>query len=156
MIRTAALILCCLGMPAAFAQTPATDASIRELMAVTGAGDLGVQVMQNLMPALRRAAPEVPEAVWQDIEKEIRPEELVSLVVPIYRKYYQEEDLRAAIDFYRSPAGRRLIEKQPQISRESMLAGQQWGSDIAQRVIAKLRAMEPASAPAGQAGSPRP
>lgn len=152
MFRYALAATLLLGMPTAWAQTPASDASIRELMDVTGAGNLGVQVVQSLMPALRREAPEVPEVVWQELEKEINPDELVELVLPVYRKHYFEEDLRAAIDFYRSPAGRRLMEKQPQILQESMVAGQQWGREIAQRVIAKLQALAAAASQAEPSG----
>lgn len=124
------------------AASPVTEKSVRELMTLTGSGDMGVQVIQNMIPAMKKMLPQVPESFWNEFMKEVNPDELISAIVPIYQKHYTEKDIRAAIDFYQSPAGRRLVEKQPLVMQESMQAGQQWGEQMARRAIEKLKKLE--------------
>lgn len=124
------------------AASPVTEKSVRELMTLTGSGDMGIQVIQNMLPAMKKMLPQVPESFWNEFMKEVNPDELISAIVPIYQKHYTEKDIRAAIDFYQSPAGRRLVEKQPLVMQESMQAGQQWGEQMARRAIEKLKKLE--------------
>lgn len=121
---------------------PATEKSVRELMNLTGAGNLGVAVIQNMVQNLKKAIPNAPESFWEEFMKEINPDELVNKVVPIYQKNLSEEDVKAAIKFYKTPAGKRLIEKQPIVVQESMMAGQQWGGEIARRAMEKAKKLE--------------
>jgi len=121
---------------------PATEKSIRELMAVTGAEDLSAQVLQGVLPALKSAIPNAPDSFWNDFMKDVQPDELVSLIVPIYQRNLTEEDIQSALVFYRSPAGRRLIAKQSVIGQQSMQAGQQWGRILAQRALARFQAVK--------------
>lgn len=131
-----------LSLPAlqATAAEQATDNSIRELMALTGAGNLGVQVMQNMLPALKQLVPQAPESFWTEVSKEMNPDEIVSLIVPIYRKHFTEDEIQETLAFYRSPTGRKVIQTLPQVMQESMAAGQQWGQMLAQRVLSKAKA----------------
>jgi hypothetical protein len=46
--------------------------------------------------------------------------EIIERLVPLYDKYYGEEDLREIIRFYESPAGRKILEVTPQIMKESV------------------------------------
>ena len=119
---------------------PASEQSIRELMQLTGAGQLSAQVMAALLPNLKRMTPQVPDAFWQKFMAEVDPNELQSLVIPIYQKRFTEQDIRDIIGFYKSPAGKRLVEQLPGITQDSMKVGQQWGAQIAQRAIEKARA----------------
>jgi hypothetical protein len=119
---------------------PATDASVRELLDLTGAGSIGVQVMQQMLPGLKNLAPELPEAFWDGFMKEANPDELVNLVVPIYQKHFSEEEIAELLRFYRSPTGMKVTETLPQVMQESMLAGQEWGQRLAVKVMERARA----------------
>jgi uncharacterized protein len=122
---------------------PATERSVRELIVATGAENLGAQILKAVMPALRNALPNAPESFWNDFAKDVRPEELVSLIIPVYQHNLTEDDIQSALAFYRSPAGRRLTAMQPVIAQESMQVGQQWGRALAQRAISKFQALPP-------------
>ena len=128
------------------AAAPATEASVRELMAMTGAGDLGVQVMQQMMPGLKKLGPELPDAWWDEFMKGVDPDDLVALLVPIYQKHFSEEEIRETIRFYRSPTGRKVIQTLPMVMQESMAAGQQWGQKLARRVLDEAKARQAGSA----------
>lgn len=46
-------------------------------------------------------------------------EDIAEVVVPIYQKNLTAADVQAGIDFYSSPAGKRLLEKVPEILHEA-------------------------------------
>lgn len=123
---------------------PATAKSIKELMNKTGAGQMGMQAMQQMLPALKKMVPNAPEKFWNDFMAEVSPEDLVNMVIPIYQKYLTEEDIQAINRFYDSPAGRKLIQSQPMIMRESMMTGRAWGEQLARKVIDRYKAEQEA------------
>lgn len=118
---------------------PASKESIQTLMQTTGAENMAKQMAVQIIPMLKKLVPEAPDRFWEDFFKEINAEQINELVIPIYQKYLTEQDVQAINTFYQSPAGQKLIRVQPQISKESMLAGQLWGQQIAQKVIKKYQ-----------------
>jgi hypothetical protein len=118
---------------------PAKPESIKQLMRLTGSGELGIQVMNQMLPALKNMVPEAPESFWTDIMDEVNVDEIEAMVIPIYQKYLSEEDIAAINVFYATPAGKKIISVQPSIMQESMMVGQQWGQDLAQRVLQKYQ-----------------
>jgi hypothetical protein len=59
-----------------------------------------------------------------------RFDSLLEMLMPIYDKYYTNEDLEGLIAFYGSPLGKKLLKSMPEVLRESQTAGYQWGSKI--------------------------
>jgi len=59
---------------------------------------------------------------------------LTERLIPVYEKYYTVEDMQALIAFFRSPVGKKLLSTQPELSRESMKIGQEWGQEIGKKV----------------------
>lgn len=118
---------------------PASKESIQTLMQTTGAENMAKQMASQIIPMLKKLVPEAPESFWEDFFKEINAEQINELIIPIYQKYLTEQDIKAINAFYQSPAGQKLIRVQPQISKESMVAGQLWGQQIAEKVITKYK-----------------
>ena len=44
----------------------------------------------------------------------------ISKMVPVYKNHYSESDLREAILMYKTPIGRKIAEKTPLITQESL------------------------------------
>lgn len=59
--------------------------------------------------------------------------------MPIYQKHLTEADLLKVIAFYDTPTGKKFSEKTPFITQEAMIVGQQWGKQMAERVLSKLK-----------------
>ncbi|MDG4811415.1 DUF2059 domain-containing protein [Hydrogenovibrio sp. 3SP14C1] len=118
---------------------PASKESIQTLMQTTGAENMAKQMAVQIIPMLKKLVPEAPDRFWEDFFKEINAEQINELIIPIYQKYLTEQDVQAINAFYQSPVGQKLIRVQPQISKESMVAGQLWGQQIAQKVIKKYQ-----------------
>ena len=112
---------------------------IRRMLDLTGSGQLGVQVMEQMLPQFRKMMPKVPQKFWDDFMKEVNADELVDLVVPFYDKRLTHDEVKQVIKFYESPVGKKLTAAIPEISAESMEAGRRWGMEIGQRVQRKLK-----------------
>ncbi len=146
---TRAALLTCFMLQAAVAtaeasappppEGPATSATVRQLLDLTGGGELGVQALDGILSQMRAALPQVPAVFWEEFRAQVSADELLALVVPIYSKHLTQADAEALVTFWSSPLGRRFAAKQPQIFQESMQAGQQWGMELAQKAMAKLK-----------------
>ena len=115
------------------------EAAIRRLLDVTGVARMGVQVMDTLIDSFRKGSPAVPQQFWTEFRSEIRAQDVVDIVVPIYDRHFSEDEVRGVLAFYETPVGKRLLEKQPVIMQESMQAGQEWGRILAQKAAARLK-----------------
>lgn len=116
------------------------EKDIRKLLDMTGAGQLGKQLMDQMLAQFKQAMPRVPEKFWDEVAKETSVEQLVEMVVPVYDGNFEHEDIKGLIAFYESPLGKKLIAAQPQIMKESMAAGQKWGMEVAARIVKRLQA----------------
>ena len=122
--------------PIATSET-ASPESIRKLMERTGAANLGLQVMSQMIAGLKQMAPEAPQSFWDEFMAEAEADDMTEMIIPIYQKYLTEEDIEAMNIFNSSPTGQKLIRVQPLIAQESMIVGEQWGHDLTLRVWMK-------------------
>ena len=102
------------------AELPAEDAISEEkkililrLMKANGAIE---GIRSTLRVALGNVSPEKRKA----FEEHLSADELVERFIPVYAKYFTEEELKALIRFYGSPAGIRNLEVSPKIMEESL------------------------------------
>lgn len=112
---------------------------IRRLMDITGSGNIGMQVMSNMIESYKKMLPNVPPSFWDGFVKEVDIDSLVEMIIPIYDKYLTHEEIKEIIKFYESPVGKKLIKVLPMITNESMEVGSKWGRDISNKLIEKLQ-----------------
>ena len=120
------------------AQSAEFKASVRKLMAVSGSDATLKMIPEQI---LEQQAPALPESVKAEIQAMFSEEALLSLMdrmVPIYAKYYTQQDMDDLIAFYDTPLGKKLSTVQPQITLESMSVAQQWAAEIGQKVASKI------------------
>lgn len=132
------LSFCVLSFSANAQSTPKSQ-KINQLLEITGSGKIGIQVMNQMINNFKKSYSKVSEQFWEDLKKEIKAEDLEKIIIPIYDKYYTETDIDQLIAFYNSPIGKKMIATMPQVMQESMAAGQIWGKQISEKVIAKLK-----------------
>jgi len=99
-------------------------------------------VMRQMFTMFRSEYNDVPDEIWDDLEKEFNKttiDDLIDMLVPVYSKYLSIEDLQGLIVFYESPVGKKYAEKNPLIMQESILVGQQWGQKIGAEFLKKLQ-----------------
>jgi uncharacterized protein len=115
------------------------EVAIRHLLQVTGGGRLAVQAIDTMMSTFKQAFPRVPEEFWTEFRSEVREDDIIDWSVPIYDKYFSEEEVLGLVAFYATPLGKRLLEAQPLVLQESMQAGKEWGRALGQKVIERLK-----------------
>jgi len=136
---------------------PAKEADIRRLMDVTGAKDLGAQVMNagiaQFRASVTESQPDNPrakqfaDAFAAHFEKHFDPHSLTETVIPIYDKHLSTEDLKELLAYYQSPFGQRMLKVLPEVARESQVAGFTLGQKAAQEAMEELKAEYPEFVP---------
>ena len=137
--KTIVVLSVCLTTVLTHAQSNSKQEKIQQMLELTGAGKLGIQVMNQMMTNFKSTYPKVDQEFWNDFKKEVKADDIVNLMIPIYDKHYSENDIEQLILFYKSPIGRKTIAVTPLITQESMIAGQQWGMATGRKVIEKLK-----------------
>jgi hypothetical protein len=134
----------CAPTAAASAAPPADDLDAKssedlatELLDLTGAANLGKQIMDGMSDSMAKM-PGLPPGFIDQFKKNAHPDELMKLIIPIYVKNYDRETMIAAIRFYQSKSGRTMIAALPTVTRESMEVGKVWGRDLAQKTLADM------------------
>lgn len=158
------LFICLLIAAQAPAQEPmASEASIRDLLAVTATEKMldGMWAqLDSLMEASMQQAlagqqlTQRQQAIIDDMRKEmvdLLKDELSwssyePMMIDIYRNSFSESEIQGMLAFYRSPAGEAVIKKMPLVMQASMRAVQgrvapleEKMRDLQQRTLAKLQ-----------------
>jgi len=150
----AALLLFSFAVQPACADQPASSEQkqrdIARLIEMTGAQKLGLQfaqaINQQFSQALRNQDPNLPDRAYAILEEELvkvfsaNIGSFIEVIVPVYDKHFTHEEILGLIAFYESDLGKKAIEVLPQVMNESMLAGQQWGRELAPTLVEHLKA----------------
>ncbi|MGN6512605.1 MAG: DUF2059 domain-containing protein [Lysobacteraceae bacterium] len=123
---------------------PHKAAVIRELLEVTGANAIAMQMADSLLEGERQGNPDIPPAFWSHLRDKLRGLDMAATLIPVYDRHFSTEDLEAAVAFYRSPGGQRMLKEMPAVMKESLAIGQELGRQIAQQVLGELK-NEPAA-----------
>ncbi len=92
-------------------------------------------MMNQMISMQNQQAPFIPQSVWDDFRATFKATDFVSLFLPVYQKYLSEEDAAKSIEFYQTPAGRRMLEAMPLMMADiSAVAGQK-GEEIGHSVV---------------------
>jgi hypothetical protein len=140
--RAAATLLALLALPAVMcAQVPRPErvAAAKEMMQIAGVAKQFDEAMHYLMRQLAQSftaiAPdrgtEIGEVFGQLVAKLVdREGELIDEIAALYGEQLAPDELAALIAFYKSPIGMKFVAVQPEIMRQSMMAGERWGARL--------------------------
>jgi hypothetical protein len=140
MKKLVTMVACLFLAQAVFSQTEPTAEKVKELIRLTGMADLGLQVKTNMIREYRTMLPHVDSTFWNDFLEEVKVDEMVELVIPIYQKRFTSQDVDGLIKFYQSPVGKKMVAQLPVIMQECYQVGQQYGEQLGKRVAERLRA----------------
>ncbi len=85
-----------------------------ELLRVTQARRQAQEMLDVMLAML-------PEDVQETLRETFQPDEMVREIIPVYEKHLSMEDLRGILAFYRTPVGQKLLQVQPQITKDAMI-----------------------------------
>ncbi len=126
----------------------AAVAKAKELIEITGMSAVADQLlhanMQQLYGILVRLNPDRGAAIQKLLNEHVVPEfrkrmpEFVVVTSELYARHFTAAELDEIIAFYRTPVGRKAIEKLPVIAQEALAMGQTWGDKMAREVMREL------------------
>jgi uncharacterized protein len=79
--------------------------------------------------------------VAAQLETEYAPrvDELVDASAKIYASHFTEPELKQILAFYQTPLGRKVVAEEPKALDESVANAGNWGDNLSEEVIAKMR-----------------
>ncbi len=142
-LKIACVLALALAWPgAAMAQPPAPEAmaAARELIAASDAAGqmktLVPLIMRQMKPAIARGRQEIEKAydeamplILEVMNSHI--DEFIEAAALIYARNFTVDEMKQIAEFYRQPAGQKLLQKLPVVMQESMALGQRFGQVIA-------------------------
>jgi hypothetical protein len=134
-------------VPAAGAQSapdqkidPTKEADIRRLLDLIGANQRMKQMARMMMTELRPAFeqdfpaaqrnPKLVDIFLKKIETRMGSGEILELFVPLYDKYFTDDDIKEIIHFYESPLGQKYLRVTPQLTQETFEAASKLGKKM--------------------------
>lgn len=132
------------------AQQPsaATLANARELMELKGVKNLVEPVVVGVVnqttstilqtnPGLSKDLDEVSAQLRTEYQPRIA--EMTNEIVRLYAQRFTEQELKEAVAFYKTPAGKKILTEEPKILDESYARIQQWANRLQDEVMTRVR-----------------
>ena len=132
-------VLCLIVAPFVLkAQIDSFDADIVKMQQLNGSGDA---MFSQIVMQFKSVKPGVTEEQWAAVKKDVFDVEVAELhkqLIPAYKMYFTQDDVKAIIAFYETPTGKKLAEKTPLIAVEAMQSSQAWGMGLFGKIQAYL------------------
>ncbi len=132
---------------------PTKEADIRKLLELMGTTGIMKETManmeKNLKPMVARSLPEgdyrdkLVDLFFERFHTKLDLQQLLDLAVPIYDKYFSDEDIKGLMRFYQTPLGQKTVKVLPELTAELTEAGQQLGGTVARQSMMEVIAEHP-------------
>lgn len=132
---------------------PATPEQIREYLDLTKSAENAHHAFGQLVASSKaQAPPTFPADFWQDLSTSFNSIDVVTQLTPVYQRYFSQEDMAAALAFYKTSAGRHVLADQPlaAVAAGDVLRreGQRVGQETYTRHKAEIEASQKPAPPA--------
>ncbi len=131
----------------------AKEADIRRLLDLTSAGALATQTMDsmegNIRPLMTNSFPpgeyreNLIDLFFEKFHSKRDPQQLLDLAVPIYDKYYSDDEIKQLIHLYETPMGQKMLKVMPKVLGELQAAGEKWGEGMGRQSMTEVLAEHP-------------
>ena len=129
---------------------PEAVAIARQLIVETGSDKIGIlmaeSMSQQMATILRKTNPKESAIIDELLRTEFRPvlesemPAIMGEIASLYALHFTADELREMLAFYRTPVGKKAVEKMPAILQQSMVMGQVWGQRVGQKAWEQFRA----------------
>lgn len=120
----------------------------KELLDAVGSSkqlDLIVPIMlAQMQSAMIKANPSLKKPLEESFSVVLkvfanRKVELISRIAKIYAETFTQQELEAAMRFFRSPVGLKWAHKAPELMKKGMVVGREWGLSLVPEIQRQLR-----------------
>lgn len=135
--------------PALAAPSPSHLAAARTLVVACGISRSFSIIIPQFMDQIGSSLPQTRPELRHDLNAVLtglKPEfdkqvdEMIDVAAQIYVKQMSEQDLKSAVAFFESPAGKKYVETQPAVLTEVVTAMQGWQGKISTDMMTRVRA----------------
>ncbi|MEH3118724.1 MAG: DUF2059 domain-containing protein [Methylorubrum populi] len=128
--------------------SPSHLALAREVMLSSGIARSFDAIIPTMAEQIRKNAVTRPDLAkdLDEVLKSLAPEmdmqkqRLITIAARIYAKRLSEDELKDIVAFFRSSAGKRYVETQPQILDDMVGAMQDWTQEVSEYIMVRTRA----------------
>ncbi|MFM6200018.1 MAG: DUF2059 domain-containing protein [Dolichospermum sp.] len=113
--------------------------NIKKLLDISGFKNIARLETIKLRDSFKAKYPQIPAQFLDTFLAELKLEEIVDELIPIYNKYFTNEEIKGLIAFYETPLGKYYLTVGPQISNEAEEIGRKYGIKAMQRALQKLK-----------------
>ena len=136
---------------------PLTDAQAKAMLDVTGEVAMKGQLTNGIMNYVHASMPFLPQDANDDLVQSFQKLDLDTPIIAIYKQHISVEDADAIIAFYKTPAGKNMMQIYPQLLLQSQQAGVQLMRKTAQEALERHRPeIEAAAKQYREEHAPRP
>ena len=128
---------------------PAKEAAIRKLFEIQGINKSFQQVvatmLSNMRPMMNSSLPpgeyreKLLDFFSERFQSKLHVEQFVNLTIPIYDKYFTQDEIEGLTKFYQTALGKKVITVLPQVlvesQTESMKLGEKYGREAMAEVL---------------------
>jgi uncharacterized protein len=132
---------------------PVKAADIAKLLEVSGAAEIGTQMMtdmgKTLRPLLLNSLPpgdyreRLIELFFAKFQSKTDANMLKSLAVPVYDKYFTDDEVKQLTAYYSTPLGKKTLSVMPKVLSELQESGRKWGENIGRDSMLEVLAEHP-------------
>lgn len=112
---------------------------IRKFFQISNVAETSFADIRNNAELQRRANPQIPDEFWKELLTQLKPEDYMERMIPVYDKHFSHEEIKAFIVFFESQAGKAFLKSQNIVLQESMMAGQAYVQEIGGPILKRLR-----------------
>jgi hypothetical protein len=150
-ILRAAMVLIVMCAAAASAQAKPSVAALataREILELKGGLKIFDSVVSGVIEQHKNLLLQSNPMIQRDLDQvaaklhaQLAPRriELQNEVIALYAQAFTEQELKAALAFYKSPLGKKLIQQEPKVLDASMKHASEWADKLAKEVVQKMR-----------------
>jgi len=116
------------------------EEDIQTLFNLNGSKTAYITLMNNMINNFNKENKNDPEwKAYSNIFKESSVDELIEMLIPIYKKNFTHQDIKELIIFYKSPIGQKLANKSTIMTEESMTIGMKWGKCVHDKLKIQIK-----------------
>ena len=132
---------------------PAKEADIRRLLEVTGTKSAVVLMMtrmeKNVRPLILNSLPpgdyreRLINLFFAKFHSSLNLDQLLDMAIPVYDKYFSDDEIKGLIEFYESPLGQKATSIMPKLSEDMEAASRTWGMEVGRDCMRAVLAENP-------------
>jgi len=119
--------------------------TLQKMFVITKVEDTYEAAINQMLTMMKEQAPDSDSEFFKLMEQEFTVKamkELFHKMVPVYAKYFTQEDLEQLIAFYETPIGQKFVNTTPMVMQESMQIGQEWGMELGKKIEKMMKERE--------------